>query len=44
MNEKDLKALVEQLVGQMVGQVDTNSIKEVTTKVSESIVDRQMVT
>ncbi len=39
MNEKDLKALVEQLVGQMVGQVDTDSIKEVATKVSESIVD-----
>ena len=28
MNEKDLKALVEQLVGQMVGEIDTNKIVE----------------
>ncbi|MBO3443122.1 ethanolamine ammonia-lyase subunit EutC [Clostridium sp. CCUG 7971] len=40
MNEKDLKALVEQLVGQMVGQVDTDAIKEVANKVSETMVDK----
>ena len=28
MNEKDLKALVEQLVGQMIGEADNNTIKE----------------
>ncbi len=28
MNEKDLKALVEQLVGQMVGELDTNVVSE----------------
>lgn len=37
MNEKDLKTLVEQLVGQMVGQIDTNSINEVTKQVATQI-------
>lgn len=37
MNEKDLKTLVEQLVGQMVGQIDANSINEVTKQVATQI-------
>lgn len=39
MNEKDLKALVEQLVGQMVGQIDTDVINEAVKKVNESTID-----
>lgn len=39
MNEKDLKALVEQLVGQMVGEIDTNKIAETVKKATETVVD-----
>ena len=39
MNEKDLRALVEQLVGQMVGEIDTNKIAENVKKVTETVVD-----
>lgn len=39
MNEKDLKALVEQLVGQMVGDIDSNVIAETVKKVSNTVVD-----
>lgn len=39
MNEKDLKALVEQLVGQMVGEIDTNKISETVKSVTETVVD-----
>ena len=39
MNEKDLKALVEQLVGQMVGEIDTNKIVETVKKTAETVVD-----
>nr|WP_317330962.1 ethanolamine ammonia-lyase subunit EutC [uncultured Romboutsia sp.] len=39
MNEKDLKALVEQLVGQMVGEIDSNIIADTVKKVSETTVD-----
>lgn len=39
MNEKDLKALVEQLVGQMVGELDTNKIVETVKKTSKTVVD-----
>lgn len=39
MNEKDLKALVEQLVGQMVGEIDSGVINEAVKKVSETAVD-----
>lgn len=39
MNEKDLKALVEQLVGQMVGEIDTNKIAETVKTVTETVVD-----
>ncbi len=39
MNEKDLKALVEQLVGQMVGEIDTNKIAETVKKTAETVVD-----
>lgn len=39
MNEKDLKALVEQLVGQMVGDIDTNKIAETVKKATETVVD-----
>lgn len=39
MNEKDLKALVEQLVGQMVGELDTNAIVENVKKATETVVD-----
>jgi len=34
MNEKELKALVEQLVGQMVQDIDKNTIKETVKQVS----------
>ncbi|EGT3955247.1 ethanolamine ammonia-lyase subunit EutC [Clostridioides difficile] len=39
MNEKDLKALVEQLVGQMVGELDTNVVSETVKKTTEVVVD-----
>ena len=39
MNEKDLKALVEQLVGQMVGELDTNVVSETVKKATEVVVD-----
>ncbi|MCC0782458.1 ethanolamine ammonia-lyase subunit EutC [Clostridioides sp. ES-S-0108-01] len=39
MNEKDLKALVEQLVGQMVGELDTNVVSETVKKATEIVVD-----
>lgn len=39
MNEKDLKALVEQLVGQMVGELDTNVVSETVKKVTETAID-----
>ncbi|HGM3775136.1 TPA: ethanolamine ammonia-lyase subunit EutC [Clostridioides difficile] len=39
MNEKDLKALVEQLVGQMVGELDTNVVSETIKKATEVVVD-----
>ena len=39
MNEKDLKALVEQLVGQMVGELDTNVVSETVEKATEVVVD-----
>ncbi|MCC0634121.1 Ethanolamine ammonia-lyase light chain [Clostridioides difficile] len=39
MNEKDLKALVEQLVGQMVGELDTNVVSETVKKVTEVVID-----
>lgn len=39
MNEKDLKALVEQLVGQMVGEIDTNKISETVKSVTETVID-----
>lgn len=39
MNEKDLKALVEQLVGQMVGELDTNKIAETVKAATETVVD-----
>lgn len=39
MNEKDLKALVEQLVGQMVGELDTNKIAETVKAAAETVVD-----
>ncbi|MBY2478001.1 ethanolamine ammonia-lyase subunit EutC [Clostridioides difficile] len=39
MNEKDLKALVEQLVGQMVGELDTNVVSETVKKATETIID-----
>ncbi|HBY2776188.1 TPA: ethanolamine ammonia-lyase subunit EutC [Clostridioides difficile] len=39
MNEKDLKALVEQLVGQMVGELDTNFVSETVKKATEVVVD-----
>ena len=39
MNEKDLKALVEQLVGQMVGELDTNVGSETVKKATEVVVD-----
>ncbi|MGO1042596.1 ethanolamine ammonia-lyase subunit EutC [Clostridioides difficile] len=39
MNEKDLKALVEQLVGQMVGELDTNVISETVKKATEVVID-----
>ncbi|EJA6663245.1 ethanolamine ammonia-lyase subunit EutC [Clostridioides difficile] len=40
MNEKDLKALVEQLVGQMVGELDTNVVSETVKKATEVVVDK----
>ncbi|HBG7657672.1 TPA: ethanolamine ammonia-lyase subunit EutC [Clostridioides difficile] len=39
MNEKDLKALVEQLVGQMLGELDTNVVSETVKKATEVVVD-----
>ena len=39
MNEKDLKALVEQLVGQMGGELDTNVVSETVKKATEVVVD-----
>lgn len=39
MNEKDLKALVEQLVGQMVGELDTNVVSETVKKATETVID-----
>lgn len=39
MNEKDLKALVEQLVGQMVGELDANVVSETVKKATEVVVD-----
>ncbi|HID1128430.1 TPA: ethanolamine ammonia-lyase subunit EutC [Clostridioides difficile] len=39
MNEKDLKALVEQLVGQMVGELDTNVVSDTVKKTTEVVVD-----
>ncbi|KPI53714.1 ethanolamine ammonia-lyase [Clostridioides difficile] len=39
MNEKDLKALVEQLVGQMVGELDTNVVSETVKKATEVVID-----
>ncbi|AXU27897.1 TPA: ethanolamine ammonia-lyase subunit EutC [Clostridioides difficile] len=39
MNEKDLKALVEQLVGQMVGELDTNVVSETVKKATEVVVN-----
>ncbi|EMJ4520427.1 ethanolamine ammonia-lyase subunit EutC [Clostridioides difficile] len=39
MNEKDLKALVEKLVGQMVGELDTNVVSETVKKATEVVVD-----
>lgn len=39
MNEKDLKALVEQLVGQMVGELDTNVVSETVKKATEVVMD-----
>lgn len=39
MNEKDLKALVEQLVEQMVGELDTNKIAETVKAAAETVVD-----
>ncbi|VIH61983.1 ethanolamine ammonia-lyase small subunit [Clostridioides difficile] len=39
MNEKDLKALVEQLVGQMVGELDTTLVSETVKKATEVVVD-----
>ncbi|HBG4726554.1 TPA: ethanolamine ammonia-lyase subunit EutC [Clostridioides difficile] len=39
MNEKDLKALVEQLVGQMVGELDINVVSETVKKATEVVVD-----
>lgn len=36
MNEKDLKLMVEQLVSQMVGQVDMQSVEKVVKEVSKS--------
>ena len=36
MNEKDLKLMVEQLVSQMVGQVDMQSVEKVVKEVSNS--------
>ncbi|EGT4533068.1 TPA: ethanolamine ammonia-lyase subunit EutC [Clostridioides difficile] len=39
MNERDLKALVEQLVGQMVGELDTNVVSETVKKATEVVVD-----
>ncbi len=35
MNEKDLKLMVEQLVSQMVGQVDMQSVEKVVKEVSK---------
>ncbi|HBG5207245.1 TPA: ethanolamine ammonia-lyase subunit EutC [Clostridioides difficile] len=39
MNEKDLKALIEQLVGQMVGELDTNVVSETVKKATKVVVD-----
>ncbi|MER0279271.1 ethanolamine ammonia-lyase subunit EutC [Clostridioides difficile] len=39
MNEKDLKALVEHLVGQMVGELDTNVVSETVKKATETVID-----
>ncbi|HBE8531135.1 TPA: ethanolamine ammonia-lyase subunit EutC [Clostridioides difficile] len=39
MNEKDLKALVEQLVGQMLGELDTNVVSETVKKATEVVAD-----
>lgn len=39
MNEKDLKALVEQLVGEMVGELDTNVVSETVKKATEVVID-----
>ncbi|MDI0264583.1 ethanolamine ammonia-lyase subunit EutC [Clostridioides difficile] len=39
MNEKDLKALVEQLVRQMVGELDTNVVSETVKKATETVID-----
>lgn len=39
MNEKELKALVEQLVGQMVGDVNTNAIVDSVKKATETVID-----
>ncbi|HFL3543659.1 TPA: ethanolamine ammonia-lyase subunit EutC [Clostridioides difficile] len=39
MNEKDLKVLVEQLVGQMLGELDTNVVSETVKKATEVVVD-----
>lgn len=36
MNEKDLKLMVEQLVSQMVGQVDMQSVEKVVKEVSKN--------
>lgn len=40
MNEKELKLMVEQLVSQMVGSVDSNVINEAVSKVASTVVDR----
>lgn len=37
MNEKDLKVLVEQLIGQMVGNLDSNTVANIEKKVTSAV-------